>query len=99
MTAGTVTATTANSTPLTGLVPGIPTTVLISGVPMTPNSGGTPASIDFNGVFSISVTSSTTFSYFLGTGVTGSATASNATGSIGTVFFGSPNLIFGGPSN
>jgi DNA-binding beta-propeller fold protein YncE len=94
MTAGTVTATTANSTPLTGLVPGIPTTVLISGVPMTPNSGGTPASIDFNGVFSISVTSSTTFSYFLGTGVTGSATAS-----AGTVFFGSPNLIFGGPSN
>jgi DNA-binding beta-propeller fold protein YncE len=93
--AGTVTVTTANSTALTGLVPGIPTTVLISGVPpLTNSSGGTPATLNLNGVFSISVTSSTTFQYFLGTGQTGSATANG-----GTVFFGSPTLVFGGPSN
>jgi len=94
LTAGTVTATTANSTPLTGLVPGIPTTVLISGVPPLSNPNGSPASVNLNGVFSISVTSSTSFSYFLGSNVTGSGTANG-----GTVFFGSPNLVFGGLSN
>jgi DNA-binding beta-propeller fold protein YncE len=94
--AGTVTATTANSTPLTGLVPGIPTTVLISGVPPLANSSNsTPATLNLNGVFSISVTSSTSFSYFLGTGFTGTATSNGP----GTVFFGEPNLIFGGLSN
>jgi DNA-binding beta-propeller fold protein YncE len=93
--AGTVIATTANSTPLTGLVPGIPTTVLISGVPSVANSSNsTPATLNLNGVFSISVTSSTTFQYFLGANMTGSATANG-----GTVFFGEPNLVFGGLSN
>jgi len=94
--AGGVTATTANSTPLTGLVPGIPTTVLISGVPpLTNSSGGIPATLNLNGVFSISVTSSTTFSYLLGAGMTGTATSNGG----GTVFFGKPNVIFGGLSN
>ncbi len=94
--AGTVTASTANSTPLTGLVPGIPTTVLISGVPpLTNSSNSTPATLNLNGVYSISVTSSTSFSYFLGTGFTGSATSNGP----GTVFFGEPNLVFGGLSN
>jgi DNA-binding beta-propeller fold protein YncE len=91
LTAGTVTATTANSTPLTGLVPGLPTTVLISGVPPLANPGGSPSSVNLNGVFLITVTSSTSFTYFLGTNITGSG---NANG--GTVFFGSPNLLFGG---
>jgi DNA-binding beta-propeller fold protein YncE len=90
---GTVTATTANSTPLTGLVPGIPTTVLISGVPL-PNTTGNPTSVNFNGVFTVAVTSSTSFQYSLGPSVTGSGTANG-----GTVFFGSPNLVFGGLSN
>src|SRR5258708_1278202 len=94
--AGTVTASTANSTPLTGLVPGIPTTVVISGVPpLTNSSNSTPATLNLNGVYSISVTSSTFFSYFLGTGFTGSATSNGP----GTVFFGEPNLVFGGLSN
>jgi DNA-binding beta-propeller fold protein YncE len=94
--AGTVTATTANSTPLTGLVPGIPTSVLISGVPpLTNSSGGTPATLNLNGVFSISLTSSTTFQYSLGLNKTGSATSNGP----GTVFFGRPNLFFGGLSN
>ena len=91
---GTVTATTANSTPLTGLVPGIPTTVLISGVPPLSNPGGNPTSVNLNGVFSISVTSSTSFQYRLGPSVTGSGTANG-----GTVFFGSPNVVFAGISN
>jgi DNA-binding beta-propeller fold protein YncE len=94
LTAGTVTATTSNATPLTGLVPGIPTSVLISGVPPLSNPGGNPTSVNLNGVFPINVTSSTTFTYFLGTNVTGSGTANG-----GTVFFGSPSVVFGGISN
>ncbi len=91
--AGTVTATTASGTTLAGLVPGIPATVLISGVP-APNTSGNPTGVNLNGVFTISVTSSTTFAYFLGSNVTGSGTANG-----GTVFFGSPNVIFGGVSS
>src|SRR6266851_3282274 len=90
---GTVTATTANSTPLTGLVPGIPTTVLISGVPL-PNTTGNPTGVNFNGVFSVLATSSTSFQYYLRRSVTGSGTANG-----GTVFFGSPNVVFAGLSN
>jgi DNA-binding beta-propeller fold protein YncE len=93
-TAGTVTATTANSTLLTGLVPGIPTTVLISGVPPLSNPGGNPTSVNLNGVFSVAVTSSTSFTYFLGPSITGSGTANG-----GTVFFGSPSVVFAGISN
>ena len=95
LTAGTVTATTANAAPLTGLVPGIPATVLISGVPPLANPGGSPTSVNLNGVFSVTVTGSTTFTYFLGTNVTGSATSNGP----GTVFFGSPNVVFGGISS
>jgi len=94
--AGTVTATTANSAPLTGLVPGIPTTALIAGVPpLTNSSGGTPATLNLNGVFPIFITSSTSFTYPLGSGMTGTATSNGA----GTLFFGKPNLVFGGLSN
>jgi DNA-binding beta-propeller fold protein YncE len=93
LTAGTVTATTASPSTLAGLVPGIPTTVLISGVP-APNTSGNPTAVNFNGVFSINVASSTSFTYALGPNVAGSGTASG-----GTVFFGSPNLIFGGVSS
>jgi DNA-binding beta-propeller fold protein YncE len=95
VTAGIVTATTASGSDLTGLVPGIPTTVLISGVPL-PNTTGNPTSVNFNGVFSISISSSTTFSYALGNGNTTTATG---TASGGTLFFGSPNLVFGGLSS
>ena len=87
LTAGTVTATTANAAPLTGLVPGIPTTVLISGVP--PLSGG----VNLNGVFTVSVTSSTTFTYLIGNA------SATGTANGGTVFYGGPNLVFGGLSN
>ena len=94
LTAGTVTATTANAAPLTGLVPGIPTSVLISGVPPLANPGGNPTTVNLNGVFSVTVTGSSTFTYFLGTNVTGSGTANG-----GTVFFGSPTVVFPGISN
>jgi DNA-binding beta-propeller fold protein YncE len=85
LTSGVVTVTAAST--LTGIVPGIPTTVLISGVPTTNAAGNT----NFNGVFSVNATSSTTFAYALNT--TASGTASG-----GTVFYGSPNLLFGGIS-
>jgi DNA-binding beta-propeller fold protein YncE len=84
---GIVTATTSGT--LTGLIPGIPSTVLISGVPTTNSAGNT----NFNGVFNISITSSTTFSYILSTTTTASGTASG-----GTVFYGSSNFNFGGVS-
>jgi DNA-binding beta-propeller fold protein YncE len=83
LTSGVVTVTTTGT--LTGIVPGIPTTVLISGVPTTNSAGNT----NFNGVYSVNATSSTTFTYAINT--TASGTASG-----GTVFYGSPNLNFGG---
>jgi DNA-binding beta-propeller fold protein YncE len=82
---GIVTVTTTAT--LTGAVPGLPLTVLISGVPTTNAANNT----NFNGVFPISVTSSTTFTYALNTTASGSATG-------GTVFYGSPNLNFLGIS-
>jgi DNA-binding beta-propeller fold protein YncE len=82
---GIVTVTTTGT--LTGIIPGIPTTVLISGVPTTNSANNT----NFNGVFSIASTSSTTFTYALNSTATGSASG-------GTVFYGSPNLSFGGIS-
>ncbi len=85
LTSGVVTVTTSGT--LTGIVPGIPVTVLITGVPTTNSASNT----NFNGVFSVNSTSSNTFTYALNT--TASGTASG-----GTVFYGSPNLNFGGLS-
>jgi DNA-binding beta-propeller fold protein YncE len=86
LSSGVVTVT-ASAT-LTGIVPGIPTTVLITGVP-TITSGSVTANL--NGVFSVNATSSTTFTYGLNTTASGSATGGN-------VFFGTPNVNFGGIS-
>jgi DNA-binding beta-propeller fold protein YncE len=86
---GIVTVTTSGT--LTGLIPGIPSTVLISGVPTTNAAGNT----NFNGVFNISITSSTTFAYVLSTTITSTA---SGTASGGTVFYGSSNFNFGGVS-
>src|SRR5712692_3665801 len=92
LTSGIVTATTTSGSTLTGLVPGIPTTVLISGVP-PPNATGNPTAANFNGVFSINVISGTSFTYALGN------TTASGTANGGTVFYGSPNLVFGGVSS
>jgi DNA-binding beta-propeller fold protein YncE len=74
--------TTANPCPL-ALVPGNAGSVLIAGA--TP--GNTANKALFNGVFSVAVTGSTSFTY----GV--NSTASDS-GSGGTVFYGSPDEIF-----
>jgi hypothetical protein len=79
-----VTVTTSGT--LTGIVPGIPTTVFITGVPTTNPAGDT----NFNGVFAVNSSSSNTFTYNLNT------TASGTVSGKGTVFYGSPNLNFGG---
>ncbi|MFI5056622.1 MAG: hypothetical protein ACHQLQ_00410 [Candidatus Acidiferrales bacterium] len=84
--AGVVTATTSSA--LTGTIPGVSFTVLISGVPTSNSAGNT----NFNGVFTASVTSSTTFVYSLTSTASGSASG-------GTVFYGSSNLIFPGISS
>jgi DNA-binding beta-propeller fold protein YncE len=73
---------------LTGTIPGVAVTVLISGVPTSNSAGNT----NFNGVFTASVTSATTFVYSLTSTASGSASG-------GTVFYGSPNLIFPGISS
>jgi DNA-binding beta-propeller fold protein YncE len=83
---GVVTVTT-NGT-LTGLIPGIPATVLITGIPTTNAASNT----NFNGVYSISVTSSNTFAYVINN------TTASGTASGGTVFYGSSNFNFGGLS-
>jgi len=84
--AGVVTVTTTAT--LTGTIPGVPFTVLISSVPTTNSAGNT----NFNGVFTASVTSATTFVYSLTSTASGSASG-------GTVFYGNPNLIFPGISS
>ena len=63
------------------LVPGNAGTVVVTGV--SKGANGT----NFNGVFTVAVTSNTSFTYAL------SSTVSD-TGSGGTVFYGSPDLIF-----
>jgi hypothetical protein len=79
--------TTANPCPLT-LIPGNAGSVLIAGL-----TAGTAANNSlFNGVFSVSVTSSTTFTYVVNS--TASDSAAPATGTTATVFYGSPDQIF-----
>src|SRR5260370_9327952 len=92
LTSGIVTATTTSGSTLTGLVPGIPTTVLISGVPL-PNTAGNTTAANFNGVFSINVTSGTSFTYALRN------TTASSTSNGGMVFYRRPNLTFGGDSS
>jgi DNA-binding beta-propeller fold protein YncE len=89
--AGVVTVATASPH---GLIPGNAGSVLITGVPTMNDAGNT----NFNGVFSVTVDSSTTFSYALP-----NSTASGTVDlsqikpplPIPTVFFSSPNLQFG----
>jgi DNA-binding beta-propeller fold protein YncE len=73
---------TSNPCPFT-MVPGNAGSVLITGV--TPGSSANNAL--FNGVYSVSVTSSSSFTYVV------NSTASDS-GSGGTVFYGSPDQIF-----
>ena len=82
----TVTTTAAN-----GLVPGNAGTVLITGVPTTNSAGNT----NFNGVFSVTVVSDTQFSYLLN-GSANSGTVTIPSGTNAQVFYGNPNLVFGG---
>lgn len=70
------------------LVPGNAGSVLIAGV----KPGNSANTALFNGVFSVNVTSSNSFTY-----VVNNSTASD-TGSGGTVFYGSPDQLFGLPS-
>jgi DNA-binding beta-propeller fold protein YncE len=72
-TAGLVTVTTTQPH---GLIPGNAGTVLITGV--------TSKTVDFNGVFTVVVTSNMTFTYALNT-------TQSDTGTGGTVFYGNPN--------
>ncbi|HEX4545113.1 MAG TPA: hypothetical protein VH110_02050 [Candidatus Acidoferrum sp.] len=88
LTAGVVTVTidttgTINPNTSLSLVPGNAGSVLITGV--KPGTGANSAL--FNGVFSVNVTSSTSFTYAV------NSTASD-TGSGGTVFYGPPDQIF-----
>ena len=76
LTAGQVTITTTTAH---GLIPGNAGTVLITGV--------TSKTVDFNGVFNVTVTSNMTFTYAL------NSTASDS-GTGGAVFYGNPNLLF-----
>lgn len=87
---GTVTATLGNDPStgkqeqLTGLVPGVSVTALISNVPAIASAPS------LNGMFSINVTSNTTFTYFVGT------TTASGTVSAGTASFGTSNVNFAG---
>jgi DNA-binding beta-propeller fold protein YncE len=78
LTAGIVTITTTADN---GLIPGNAGTVLISGVPKGANGA------NFNGMFSVAVTGTTTFTYALNSTVNDSAKG-------GTVFYGKPDAIY-----
>jgi DNA-binding beta-propeller fold protein YncE len=94
--AGIVTVTTTKAN---GLVPGNSGTVLITGVP-GPGMPGNSTTVNFNGVFSVGAVSDTSFTYFVGSTASGTVTlAPDTNGNTGaTVFFSTPNLIFGGLS-
>jgi DNA-binding beta-propeller fold protein YncE len=94
--AGIVTATTTKAN---GLVPGNSGTVLIAGVP-GPGMPGNSTTVNFNGVFTVAAVSDTSFTYFVGSTASGTVTLTPDTnGNTGaTVFFSTPNLIFGGLS-
>jgi hypothetical protein len=82
LTAGQVTVTTTTAH---GLIPGNAGTVLITGVPNTNNKN-----VDFNGVFSVAVTSNMTFTYALNSTESDSETG----GTNSFVFYSNPNLLF-----
>jgi len=83
LTAGIATVTTAAAN---GLIPGDAGTVLITGV-----QSSNP-SVNFNGVYTVVVTSNVTFTYALNTTLT--ATGQGTASAPATVFYGTPNLLF-----
>jgi len=82
LTAGIVTVTTSTAH---GLIPGNAGTVLITGL-VSSNSA-----VDFNGVFTVVVTSNMTFTYALNSTVTATATGGTVPAE---VFYGTPTLQF-----
>jgi DNA-binding beta-propeller fold protein YncE len=95
--AGIVTVTTTKAN---GLVPGNSGTVLIKGVP-GPGTPGNSTTANFNGVFTVAAVSDTSFTYIVNSLASGTVTLTPdpTTGLTGaTVFFSTPNLIFGGLS-
>lgn len=91
--AGIVTVTTPSANTL---FPGNSGTVLITGVPTTNSAANT----NFNGVYTVSTVSDTSFAYVIPSLASGTVTISpNADGTYpAQVFFSSPNLTFGGIS-
>ncbi|MGB2643602.1 MAG: hypothetical protein WBG02_12445 [Candidatus Acidiferrum sp.] len=92
----TVTTTVANS-----LVPGNSGTVLITGVPGpgTTGTNGNSTTANFNGVYTVAALSDTSFSYVINSTSSGTVTPLVTNGvSVANVFYGTPNLIFGGIS-
>jgi|HubBroStandDraft_6_1064221.scaffolds.fasta_scaffold03074_3 hypothetical protein len=91
----TVTLTPPKSSQTPILTPGNSGTVLITGVP-GPGTAANSTTQNFNGAFSVSAISDTSFTYFVNS--TSSGTVTIPTQTTATVFFSSPNLIFGGLS-
>lgn len=92
--ASTVTVTTTKAN---GLVPGNSGTVLITGVP-GPGTSGNSTTANFNGVFSVATISDTQFTYILNSTSNGTVTLTPDSNGVtpAQVFYGTPNLIFGG---
>jgi hypothetical protein len=77
------------------LTPGNAGTVLITGIP-GPGTAANSTTANFNGVYNVSAVSDTSFTYFINS--TSSGTVTIPSGPPATVFFSTPNLIFGGLS-
>ena len=91
----TVTLTPPGSTQTTFLTPGNSGTVLITGIP-GPGTAANSTTQNFNGVYNVAAVSDTSFTYIVNS--TSSGTVTIPSGNTATVFFSSPNLIFGGLS-
>lgn len=91
----TVTLVPPPSTQTAFLTPGNSGTVLITGVP-GPGTASNSTTANFNGVYTVSALSDTSFSYIINS--TSSGTVTIPSGTTSQVFFSSPNLVFGGLS-
>jgi len=112
VTVNTTACNTSTLNPTQLLFPGNSGTVLITGVPL-PGSSGNTTTANFNGVYTASAVSDTSFTYIVNNTGSGTVTIPNVTlncpstpsstpippaPSSANVFFSSPNLLYGGIS-
>ena len=100
--AGTVTVTTVAPPTVNGvaqtLFPGNSGTVLITGIP-GPNSAGNSTSANFNGAYTVTAVSDTSFIYVVNSTASTTINTTDSSGNpTATAFFSNPDFTFSGPN-